>query len=879
MNRVSCLIVLVAALTNLSAWAWWYQAREAPDWTGGTIAGISYSPYTRGQDPAKGDLPRLEAIVRDLDLLQHHTSHLRTYSAIDALQHVPSLAAARGIAITAGAWIGKDTVRNRREIDSLIKLANSQDSVVRTIVGNEALLRGDITANALINMISEVRQRTGKPVSTAEPWHVWLDNPALAAAVDFVGVQILPYWEGVPADDAVPYLFQHLKQLQARYPGKPVVVTEVGWPSEGRPLDSARANRVDQATFLRTFLNRAQGLDYFVIEAFDQPWKISIEGMAGGYWGLFDVDRHPKFSWIGPLQERDDWLVWALLATLAALVPAVLYARVRPNLRPRGALLATGVCTAAGSALIAAFLPTITFYLSGLEFAIWAVLFGAALFLAACVFVDAIEASDLVGNGSLRRRFAGAPPTIPRAKYPKVTIHVPIHKEPPAMVRRTLNTLAAIDYPNFEVIVLDNNTDDPALWQPVEAHCRSLGGRFHFHRYSKLAGFKGGALNRALTHSVKDAEIVAVIDSDYTVDRDWLKALVPLLDDPKIGYVQAPQDYRDQTGSLFKRFCFWEYAGFFRIGMVRRNEDDAIIQHGTMTLIRREALESVGGWAEWCITEDAELGLRFAHTGWQSAYVAKSYGRGLTPDGLSAYKSQRFRWAYGAMQILKRRWRWLITGKNTKLARAQRFHYLAGWLPWLSDAAGLLFTAGAVLWSAAVILSPEKTELPVATFLLSTLAAFIFRQWRFFALYSATTNCPVSDRIRAALAGLALSHTVAKAVIWGLFTSERPFLRTPKYRSGPGLRTGLAMASEEAIILAILIAITVGFVATNGLWHFDAWLWLAILIVLSLPYAATVLLGAINGLPPELRRRAPAGGPAPLQPAFPPTERRGKRKP
>ena len=200
--------------------------------------------------------------------------------------------------------------------------------------------------------------------------------------------------------------------------------------------------------------------------------------------------------------------------------------------------------------------------------------------------------------------------------------------------------------------------------------------------------------------------------------------------------------------------------------MVRRNEDDAIIQHGTMTLIRRKALEAVGGWAEWCITEDAELGLRFAHAGWQSAYVAESFGRGLTPDSLDAYKSQRFRWTYGAMQILKRRWRWLIAGQDTQMSRAQRFHYLAGWLPWLSDAVGLLFTLGAVAWSVAVILSPETTELPVATFLLPTLAAFAFRQWRFFTLYGMRKDCPAVDRVRAALAGLALSHTVAKAVIW-----------------------------------------------------------------------------------------------------------------
>ncbi len=340
-----------------------------------------------------------------------------------------------------------------------------------------------------------------------------------------------------------------------------------------------------------------------------------------------------------------------------------------------------------------------------------------------------------------------------------------------------------------------------------------------------------------------------------------------------------PVDNRDRRGSIFKNYCFWEYAGFFRIGMVRRNEDDAIIQHGTMTLIRREALEAVGGWAEWCITEDAELGLRMAHAGWKSAFVPVSFGRGVSPDTLAAHKKQRFRWAYGAMQILKRRWRWLIAGRDTRLSRAQRFHYLAGWLPWISDAAGLLFTLGALAWTAALIFSPETTVLPSSAFLIPTLAAFAFRQWRFFKLYGHHgAPCRAADRVKAALAGLALSHTVAKAVISGLFTLDRPFMRTPKYRRGPALLRGLAMASEEALILCGMITISAGFVTTNGLSQLDAWLWLAVLAIMSLPYAATVALGAINGLPRPSRRRSALGGSAPPIPAFPPGERRSKRK-
>lgn len=878
MKRETCIILLLGAAANLATWAWVYSAHDMPDWKGGMLSGVSYSPYTAKQDPAAGDIPTRQEIERDLDLLQHRTARIRTYSSLGALQIVPRLAGARGIAVTAGAWIGKDTDRNRREVAALIALANRHENIDKLLVGNEALLRGDIAVNALIAAIANVRRQTENLVGTAEPWHVWLEHPELVRAVDFIGVQILPYWEGVPAVDANSYLQRRLGQIASLYPDKPIVITEVGWPSAGRAIGGARGTRVDQAFFLRSFLSQAQSLDYFVIEGFDQPWKIEIEGMAGGYWGLYDTARQPKFPWAGTVRERDDWPIWALFATLLGLLPAVRCARTRPSMRPQGAILLVGVSFIAGSALVWALLPTMTLYLSSFELAIWCVLFAAALFLVSGVWVDTIEAIDLIWNGPLQRRFSSTSQRDGGITLPKVSIHVPIHDEPPEMVRRTLNALANLDYPDYEVIVLDNNTNDPALWQPVEALCHALGDRFHFYRYPKLAGYKGGALNRALAHSAAGAKIVAVIDSDYTVDRNWLKALIPLFGDAAIGYVQAPQDYRDRRGSFFKNFCFWEYAGFFRIGMVRRNEADAIIQHGTMTLIRREALVAVGSWAEWCITEDAELGLRLAHAGWKSAYVSDSFGRGVTPDSLTAYKAQRFRWAYGAMQILKRRWRWLLTSRGTRLSRAQRFHYLAGWLPWMSDAAGLLFTFGALAWTAALILSPQTTELPSAAFLVPTLAAFTFRQWRFFKLYGHGAACDATDRVKAALAGLALSHTVAKAVICGLLTSGRPFMRTAKYRRGPALLRALTMASEEALIFSAIIAMAAGFVTTNGLWHIDALLWLAVLAVMSLPYAATVILGAINGLPWQARRRTSIGGAARPAPSFPPGERRKKRK-
>lgn len=880
MNRKTRLILLIGVLANLAVWGWVNRAHDAPDVAGTTLAGLSYSPYGRHQDPADGAVPAKADIARDFDLLKEKTGRIRIYSSLGALRSVPRLAAQRGLTVTAGAWLDDDRERNRRELDGLIALANRHRNVERLLVGNEALLRGDMSAEALIRAVRLVRARTAQPVSTAEPWHVWLANPRLVEAVDYIGVQLLPYWEGVPARDATAYLLRRLDQLAAAYPDKPIVLTEIGWPGAGRAIGGARAGRVEQALFLRSFVEAARGrsLDYFIIEAFDQPWKVSVEGLAGGYWGVFDAGRHAKFAWSGPVRERDDWWLWALITATAGLLLAWLYGRSKPTLRPQGAILLAGVTQAAGSALAWAILPAAVLYLSPLEIAVWTALFAAGLVLVGGVFADTLEATDLLWTGPLKRRFPPHDKAAPANDAPMVSIHVPVCNEPPEMVRRTLSALARLDYPNFEVIVLDNNTRKAALWRPVRAQCRALGPRFRFYHYPRLHGFKGGALNRALKHTAPGAAIVAVVDADYTVARDWLKALTPHFADPDIGVVQAPQDYRDGQDRPFKSCCFWEYAGFFRIGMVRRNEADAIIQHGTMTLIRREALRKAGGWAEWCITEDAELGLRLAHDGWKSAYVAQSFGRGVTPDSLTAYKAQRFRWVYGAMQILKRRWRWLAAGRDTKLTSAQRFHYLAGWLPWIADAAGLVFTLGAIGWTTALAVAPEATALPPAAFVVPALAAFAFRQWRLFRLYGCEAPTTLGNRARAALGGLALSHTVAKAVFWGLLTKGRPFLRTAKYRRGPELLRALAMAREETVFLAALAVAAIGFAATNGLWHRDAWLWLAMLAVMALPYAASVALAAINGLPTRARRPASLGGVTRPVPALPPGERRRRRK-
>src|SRR6476646_12051747 len=172
------------------------------------------------------------------------------------------------------------------------------------------------------------------------------------------------------------------------------------------------------------------------------------------------------------------------------------------------------------------------------------------------------------------------------------------------MLKATLDSIAALEYPNFECVVIINNTPDPAMWRPIEEHCRTLGERFKFINVDNLVGFKAAALRLALEHTAADAEIIGIIDADYVVEPDWLKDLVPVFADPHVGLVQAPQDHRDGDRSLMHYIMNGEYAGFFDIGMVQRNEANAIIVHGTMCLIRRAAMDMAGGWSSDTICED-----------------------------------------------------------------------------------------------------------------------------------------------------------------------------------------------------------------------------------------------------------------------------------
>jgi cellulose synthase/poly-beta-1,6-N-acetylglucosamine synthase-like glycosyltransferase len=428
------------------------------------------------------------------------------------------------------------------------------------------------------------------------------------------------------------------------------------------------------------------------------------------------------------------------------------------------------------------------------------------------------------------------------------------------MVIQTLNALARLDYDNFEVIVLDNNTADDRDWKPVEAHCANLGEKFRFYHFDNMKGFKAGALNKALELTDPTAEYVAVIDSDYQVYSHWLKTVMPGFADPHVAVVQAPQDYRDRHESLFKNFCYAEYNGFFKIGMVERNEHNAIIQHGTMCVVRRSAMDEIGGWAEWCITEDTELGLRLFEAGYVALYTPETMGRGLMPDTYAAFKGQRYRWVYGAMQILKRH-AGAIFGGKAKLSLAQRYHFVAGWLPWFADGLALVFGVLALVWTGLMAIAPKHFDVPLTA--LSTVAVTLFslKTIKTIWLHRSKVGGGFAGSFAAAVTGLALAYTVGKGVLLGLFTSSCPFLRTPKCEdSAPWTHVFKIAAMETAMLVGTIVAMIATVVVTHVDDPADA-VWLAALGVMAVPYASALIVAI--GSTVKLGRRVV---PAPVEP-------------
>ncbi|MEJ2440621.1 MAG: beta-(1-3)-glucosyl transferase, partial [Gammaproteobacteria bacterium] len=312
MSRLTNVIIGIAvAIISLSLWAYINRPQQHPDWPK-RVVGFAFSPYRADQDPREKRYPSLKQIEADLKLLSGKAVAIRTYSVEGPLAQIPRLARKYNLNVCLGAYLSYDKARNAWEFPLFLKVARSNSNVVRAIVGNETLSQGLMKYDDLVTYLDKARKTLHIPVSTAEPAYIWSTKyPELVKHVDFIAVQILPYWEGRNVEKAVGYTFDVVKGLRKQFPGKPIIISEVGWPSNGRtrlqkmkevakgqPRQEAVASVANEAIFLRNFLGRApkEGYIYYIMEAFDQPWKTDFEGSVGAYWVVYDVERHPKFE-------------------------------------------------------------------------------------------------------------------------------------------------------------------------------------------------------------------------------------------------------------------------------------------------------------------------------------------------------------------------------------------------------------------------------------------------------------------------------------------------------------------------------------------------------------------------------------------------------
>ncbi|TMG33492.1 MAG: glycosyltransferase [Chloroflexi bacterium] len=420
---------------------------------------------------------------------------------------------------------------------------------------------------------------------------------------------------------------------------------------------------------------------------------------------------------------------------------------------------------------------------------------------------------------------------------PKVAMQVPCYNEPIEVVRETLTALANLDYPDVIVQVVDNNTKDPQTWRPLEALCHELGERFQFIHLEPWPGYKAGALNEATRRLPKDASILGIVDADYIVKPGFLKAITGHFADERVAFVQTPQNYRDWKDSGYLRGLFYSYRYFFDITMPARANRNAIIFAGTMGLIRRSAFERVGGWDESVITEDAEASLRMLGLGSVGVYEPTVWGEGLMPLSFDGLKKQRFRWALGGIQILRRQWRELVplAPHRLQLTWGQRLNYLFGSVHWFGDMLTVGFTFLLLLTAVA---SALHHRLPIRELtgpvLIVPLAFLVTGVLRGLWALRRAERCTWGDALRALGIWFALSWVDSLAVVRGLWSGQAAFLRTPKQKEGgnriwPAIRSSAieSLLAILALVGAVVMLITAPAIATAILavmLLFEAWI-------------------------------------------------------
>jgi len=357
---------------------------------------------------------------------------------------------------------------------------------------------------------------------------------------------------------------------------------------------------------------------------------------------------------------------------------------------------------------------------------------------------------------------------------PFVSIIIACANEPANLLAKTLDSMSKLKYHAFEVVLIDNNNTNMKNWQKIKEKCSSLGEKFKFIHIDSVKGFKAGALNLALRYLNPKSEILAIVDADYLVDKDFLNKTVGYFNNPKVGIVQAPQDYYD-----FKNnpglYC--DYLAFFSVFMNQAERFNAVTFTGTMGLIRRSLFDKTLKWNEWCITEDTEAGLFIHSLGYGGVYLDKSFGRGMMPLSYHSLVKQRTRWSYGNTQILKKDLWPILT--NRSFNWQQKISFITQLTAWVHFelVIAMIFLASAVRYSLyrgnASVLIGKLSSIALVS---SLLVYFLFY------LFGLHKRASIFDRIKGLFAHYGLLFSMSYSWIYCLFGGRLGFQVTEKQK-------------------------------------------------------------------------------------------------
>jgi exo-beta-1,3-glucanase (GH17 family) len=258
--------------------------------------GISFSVYLENQAP--GTQISAEQIRTRMKIIQPYVKWVRSFSCVDGNELIPGIAHEYGLKTLVGAWLGMDLKKNESEIEGVIKVGKSGHADI-IAVGNEVLLRGDLSEDQIIESIERVKREVpGVPVGYVDAYYEFTLHPRISDACDVILANCYPFWEGYPLEHSLLYLKDMYHRALRAGNGKKVIISETGWPNLG---SAERGAMPSYENAIKYFINAyhwasEEGIEIFYFSSFDETWKIAAEGDVGAYWGLWDKDGNLKYG-------------------------------------------------------------------------------------------------------------------------------------------------------------------------------------------------------------------------------------------------------------------------------------------------------------------------------------------------------------------------------------------------------------------------------------------------------------------------------------------------------------------------------------------------------------------------------------------------------